>query len=189
MKSAIATLVAALLLTLSLIPAARAEEESKPDLLLIIAKNEYTHEVRLGFLPYYVVWGRKGPPLEKAARATFKQSFDNIGMCESNEQADAILWLESELSYNPMMTTYYAKVTAALFRADGKKIATYTATGTSQDFYGSRIVDGIIQTAYTRALKQIGKQYADDATAQAAIDRSLAKAPCALVTLVPKLKE
>ncbi|MDR2219692.1 MAG: hypothetical protein LBE24_03835 [Methylobacillus sp.] len=182
--------IVALLLALGLASAARAEEEeTKPDLLLIIAQNEYIHEVRLGFLPYYIVWGRKGPPLEKAARTTFRKSFDNIGMCESNEQADAILWLESELSYNPMMTTYYAKVTAALFRADGQKIATYTATGTSQDFYGSRIVDGIIQTAYNRALGQIGKQFANDEAAQNAIDRTLAKAPCALVTLIPKLKE
>jgi hypothetical protein len=181
------SVIAALLLGLSAVSAVHAEEAAKPDLLMIIAPKEYTHEVRLGFVPYYVVWGRKGPALEKAARATFGSSFGNIGMCESSEKADAILWLQSDLSYNPMMRTYYANVTAALFRADGKKVSTYTATGTAGDFYGSTLIETHIQMAYDQALKEIGTQFSADTTAQQAIDRSLAKAPCALVTLVPKL--
>lgn len=181
------SVIAALLLGLSAVSAVHAEEAAKPDLLMIIAPKEYTHEVRLGFVPHYVVWGRKGPALEKAARNAFGPSFGNIGMCESSETADAILWLQSDLSYNPMMMTYYAKVTAALFRADGKKIETFTATGTAKDFYGSRLIETHIQSAYDHALKEIGAQFAANTTAQQVIDRSLAKAPCALVTLVPKL--
>ena len=180
------SVIAALLLGLAGVSAAQAEE-SKPDLLMIIAPKEYTHEVRLGFVPHYVVWARKGPAMEKAARAVFAPSFANIGMCESNEAADAILWLQSDLSYNPMMMTYYAKVTAALFRADGKKIETFTATGTARDFYGSRLIETHVQTAYDHALKDIAAQFSANTSAQQAIDRSLAKAPCALVTLVPKL--
>lgn len=180
------SVIAALLLGLTGISVVQADEV-KPDLVMIIAPQEFTHEVRLGFVPHYVVWGRKGPALEKAARANFRPHFGNIGMCESSETADAILWLQSDLSYNPMMMTYYAKVTAALFRADGKKVETFTATGTAKDFYGSRLIETHIQEAYDRALKDIGAQFQANTAAQQAIDTSLAKAPCALVTLVPKL--
>lgn len=180
------SVAAALLLGLIGIQAAIAEEV-KPDLSMIIAPREYTHEVRLGFVPYYVVWGRKGPALEKAARSALGPSFGNIGMCESNETADAVLWLQSDLSYNPMMMTYFAKVTAAFYRADGKKIDTFTATGTARDTYGSTLIQTHIQDAYDQALKDIAVQFTSNASAQQAIDRTLPKAPCALVTLVPKL--
>lgn len=181
MKSVIAAL-----LLLAGISAVQAEE-AKPELSMIIAPREYTHEVRLGFVPYYVVWGRKGPALEQAARTAFGPKFGSIEMCETNETADAILWLQSDLSYNPMMMTYFAKVTATLYRADGKKIETFTATGTSKDFYGTRQIDSYIQTAYDRALTDIAAQFAAHPTAEQAIDRTLPKSPCALVTLVPKL--
>lgn len=180
------SVLAALLLGIAGAGAVHAEE-AKPDLLMIIGASEYEHEVRLGFIPHYVVWARKGPALEKAAREAFSRSFGNIGMCQSSEQADAVLWMQSNLSYNPMMMTYYAKVTASLFRADGKKIETFTATGTAKDFYGSRLIETHVQSAYDRALNDIAAQFAANPVAGQAIDRTLPKAPCALVTMVPKL--
>lgn len=180
------SVIAALLLGLAGINGVHAEE-AKPDLLMIIEANEYEHEVRLGFVPHYIVWARKGPALEKAARQAFGPSFSDIGMCKSNEHADAVVWLQSQLSYNPMMMTYYAKVTARLYRSDGKLLETFTATGTSKDFYGSRLTETYVQTAYDRAMKDIAAQFAANSAAQQGIDRTLPMAPCSLVTLIPKL--
>jgi hypothetical protein len=180
------SVIAALLLGLAGIHGVHAEE-AKPDLLMIIEANEYEHEVRLGFVPHYIVWARKGPALERAARQAFGPSFSDIGMCKSNENADAVVWLQSYLSYNPMMMTYYAKVTARLYRSDGKLLETFTATGTSKDFYGSRLIETYVQTAYDRAMQDIAAQFTVNSTAQQGIDRTAPMSPCALVTLVPKL--
>lgn len=180
------SVIAALLLGLAGINGVHAEE-AKPDLLLIIEANEYEHEVRLGFVPHYIVWARKGPALENATRQAFGPSFSDIGMCKSNENADAVVWLQSHLSYNPMMMTYYAKVTARLYRSDGKLLETFTATGTAKDFYGSRLIETHVQTAYDRAMQDIAAQFTANSAAQQGIDRTLPMAPCSLVTLVPKL--
>lgn len=180
------SVIAALLLGLAGINGVHAEE-AKPDLLLIIEANEYEHEVRLGFVPHYIVWARKGPALENATRQAFGPSFSDIGMCKSNENADAVVWLQSHLSYNPMMMTYYAKVTARLYRSDGKLLETFTATGTAKDFYGSRLIETHVQTAYDHAMQDIAAQFTANSAAQQGIDRTLPMAPCSLVTLVPKL--
>lgn len=160
-------------------------DEVKPDLSLIIDANEYTHEVRLGFVPHYIVWAQKGQPLERAARAVFQPHFSEITACEGNDSADAVLWLQSRLTYNPMMMTYYADVTARWFRSDGKPIETIKATGTAMGHFGSRLVEQHVQTAYDQALRDIGAQFEAHAT-EKSIDRSLPKSPCALVTLLPK---
>lgn len=180
------SVIAALLLGLAGINGVHAEE-AKPDLLMIIEANEYEHEVRLGFVPHYIVWARKGPALENATRQAFGPSFSDIGMCKSNENADAVVWLQSHLSYNPMMMTYYAKVTARLYRSDGKLLETFTATGTAKDFYGSRLIESHVQTAYDHAMQDIAAQFTANSAAQQGIDRTLPMAPCSLVTLVPKL--
>lgn len=180
------SVIAALLLGLAGINGVHAEE-AKPDLLMIIEANEYEHEVRLGFVPHYIVWARKGPALENAARQAFGPSFSDIRMCKSNENADAVIWLQSYLSYNPMMMTYYAKVTARLYRSDGKLLETFTATGTSKDFYGSRLIETYVQAAYDRAMQDIAAQFMANSAAQQGIDRTLPMSPCSLVTLVPKL--
>jgi hypothetical protein len=180
------SVIASILLGLAGIQAVHAEE-AKPDLLMIIEANEYEHEVRLGFIPHYIVWARKGPALEKAARQAFGPSFSDIRMCKSNENADAVAWLQSNLSYNPMMMTYYAKVTARLYRSDGRLLETFVATGTARDFYGSRLIETHVQEAYNQAMKDIAAQFAANNAAQQGIDRTLPMSPCSLVTLVPKL--
>lgn len=178
------SIIAALLLGLTLSGAAAAEE-AKPNLLLYISPNEYAHEVRLGFIPYYIVWARRGPALEQAARQALQPQFGDIGMCEGSNGGDVIAWLQPELSYNPMVATYYAKVTARFFRADGKPIGTLTSTGTSHSAIGSRLIDAYVREAFGRAMQDIATQYAADGRMQQAVDHNLARTPCALVALVP----
>lgn len=177
-------MIAGFLMCLACAGAANAEE-SKPGLVMYISPNEYSHEVRLGFVPYYVVWARKGPALERAARNALQPHFGEIGLCEGSNGGDVIVWLQPQINYNPMVATYYAKVTARFFRADGKPIATLKATGEQTGAIGSRLVEYYVQGAFDKAMQDIATQYAADSALQQAIDRSLPRTPCAMVALIP----
>jgi hypothetical protein len=162
-------------------------QDAKPEALLYISPVEYTHEVRLGLVPMYIVWSRKGPALELAARRAFEGAFGRVGMCEGNNGADVIVWLQSALSYNPTFSTYYAQVTARFFRADGKAIGVVKGSGKYYGAMGSTMIEHSVQGAYHQALQSIAAQYTTDATLQGKIDASLPQSPCALVALVPHL--
>jgi hypothetical protein len=177
-------LIAACLLGLAGLHGAQADE-ALPDMLIAIGANEYTHDVRLGVLPFYVVWANRGRPLEKAAATAFHQRFQPIGLCDANENADAVLALSSHINFNPMVATYYATVDARLFSSDGKLVGRYHATGEDRGPIGARLVDDHVQRAYDNALQSIATQFAADAAAQKGIDRSLPKSPCGLMLLLP----
>lgn len=160
-------------------------QEAKPSLVMYISPNEYSHEVRLGLLPYYIVWARKGPALERAARTALQSDFGDVTMCEGSNGGDVIVWLQPQLNYSPPVSTYHAKVTAHFFRADGKPIGTLKATGTQQGAIGSRLVDTYVQQAFDHAMRDIAAQFTRNSALQQAIDTALPKTPCAMVALVP----
>jgi hypothetical protein len=181
MKRWLSVLLAALAFT----GLARAGE-GKPDLLLYINPDEYTHEVRLGIVPIYIIWARNGPALEAAARAALEPHFGSVGMCEGSDGADVVVWLRPQLTYSPNFEKFYAKVTARFFRADGKPIGKLQATGEALGLRGLRTtVDAQVQQAYHHAMQQIAAQYASDTQLQQAIDPDLTRAPCAMVALNP----
>lgn len=162
-------------------------QEVKPEMLLYINPAEYDHDVRLGLLPYYIVWARKGQPLEQAARRAFEGAFGSVGMCQGTNGADVVVWLQPQLTYSPPMGIYHAKVTARFFRADGKAIGVLQAVGTYPGAIGSRLVESQVQGAFDAAMRSIAVQYAADSALQSAIDPTLTRSPCALVALVPNL--
>src|SRR3989338_9208439 len=132
------------LLFLAYTAMARAQEPA-PSLLLYISSDEYNHEERLGVLPNYIVWARKGPALEQAARSALQPHFSDIDMCEGSNGADVVVWLQPRLSFNPPIATYYAQVIARFFRADGKPIGTLKATGEQTGAIGSRLTESQVQ--------------------------------------------
>jgi hypothetical protein len=160
-------------------------QETKPSLLLYISPSEYSHEVRLGFVPYYIVWARKGPALEQATRAALQPYFSEIGMCEGSNGADVVVWLQPYLNYSPPAATYYAEVKARFFRADGKPIGTLTAIGSQPGAFGSKLVEAQVQQAFDKAMQDIAAQFSANTAMQQAIDPSLTRTPCAMVALVP----
>ena len=179
-------LLVALLMCLGCTGAVQAQD-AKPDLLLYIHPDEYRHEVRLGVLPYYIVWAHKGQPLERAARQAFEGRFGKIGMCEGTNGADMVVWLQPVLTYSPPMEIYHAKVVARFFRADGRQIGQLEATGTYPSEIGSNLVETHVQNAFDAAMQSIVDQYAASTAIANAMDTSLPKSPCALVALVPRL--
>lgn len=174
-----------LLATLAFSCMARATELASTSLLIYISPDEYRHESRLGLLPYYIVWARKGPALEQAAKAALQPHFSRVGMCEGSNGADAIVWLKPDLSYNPMVGTYYAKVAARFYRADGKLIGKLKATGTYGGAIGSQLSEDQVRQAYDTAMQDIAHQFAADTALQQAMDPNATKSPCAIVALVP----
>ncbi|MCX7627795.1 MAG: hypothetical protein N2Z69_05200 [Methylophilaceae bacterium] len=173
-----------LLMTLGFVGGVQADA-FKPDLLMYIHPDEYAHEVRLGIVPIYIIWARNGPALEAAARAALQPHFNSVGMCEGGNGADVVVWLRPQLTYNPNLETFYAKVSARFFRADGKPIGRLKATGTAHGFRGSRTIDAQVQQAYDDAMRQIAAQFAVDAALRQAIEPGIARTPCAMVALIP----
>lgn len=178
--------IAAILLCLAAVHGANAEER-KANLLMYISSSEYTHEVRLGLIPFYIVWTRTGPALEQAARNAFQGVFESVSMCEGNNGGDVIVWLQPQLTYSPPLGAFYAQVTARFFRADGKSIGVLQAAGINSAPIGAGLVEARVQVAFDRAMQSVAAQYAADAGLQAGIDHFLHQAPCAMVALVPNL--
>jgi len=165
---------------------ARAEE-TKPSLVIYIAPQEYSHDVRLGIIPVYIIWARNGPPLEKAARASLQPYFSDIGLCQGSNSADAVVWLKPELRFSGLYASYSADVTAQFYTGDGKPIGTLKATGVQQSTIGTLMIKEHVQMAYDKAMREIAAKFAADTRLQQAIPVSGPRSPCAMAPLVPVL--
>jgi hypothetical protein len=161
-------------------------QESDASLVIYISPDEYSHETKLGLLPYYMVWARKGPALEQAAKNAFQPHFREVTMCEGSNSGDTVVWLKSQLNYNPSVQTYYAKVAARFYRADGKFIGKLEATGTQDGLIGSQLTESQVQQIFTKAMQDISRQYAAESALHQAIDHNVAQSPCAMVALLPR---
>lgn len=181
-----------LLLTLLLsggAASALAQDGTEPSVLLYINPHEYSHEVHVGYRPYFSAWIRRGPMLEKAATEALKPNFSKLDLCEGSNTADVIVWLKPSLTYNPI-GRYYARVRANFYLGDGKHLGDLKATGKYDGTMGSSFVEEEVQQAYGNAMQDIARQYAADGKLREAIRSGLAKditkMPCAMVSMIPK---
>jgi len=168
---------------------ALAQDRTEPSVLIYINPNEYSHEVHVGYRPYFSAWISRGPMLEKAATDALKPHFSEAGLCEGNNTADVIVWLKPSLTYNPI-GRYYARVRAKFYLGDGKHLGDLKATGKHDGAMGSSFVEEEVRQAYDNAMQDIARQYAADGKLHEAIRSSLAKditkMPCAMVSMIPK---
>lgn len=174
-----------LMIFLLLLGGSALADEAKPELVIYIAPNEYSHDVRLGIIPVYIIWARNGPPLERAARTALQPYFSRIDLCQGSNAGDAVVWLKPELRFSALYATYSADVTAQFYRADGKPIGTLRATGLQQSTIGTLMIQEHVQMAYDKAMQEIARKYAADTALQQAIDPAAGKSPCAMVPLIP----
>lgn len=167
---------------------AAAAETPAPSLLIYINPQEYSHEVRLGYLPYFSAWVRRGPLVEKAAKSMLTPLFKDIALCEGSNAADLIVWLKPQLAYNPI-GGYSAKVVAQFHLGNGKHLGNLTGHGKYYRSMDSGHVEEHAQQAYNDAMQDIARQYPTDNNLLDAIRSGLAKdytkAPCAMVSMVP----
>jgi len=166
-----------------------AAADDKPSLLIYQSPQEYTHEVRMGMMPYFSRWVLKGPAADAAALAALAPHFSEIGRCDGGSGADVLMWLRPRISYNPVSATYYAQVSAQVHLGSGQYLKTLKANAEQPGPIQSVYADALVRKAFDGAMQQIASQFAADAALQADIAQARAKdmtkAPCAIIGVVP----
>ncbi len=166
-----------------------AHAEGLPEALIYISPHEYTHEVRLGVPPYFSGWVMKGPAVEAAARDALGPLFSKVDLCDGTSGADVLVWVKPQLTYNPGVKRYYAKVKAQFHLGSGKQVGVYKAMGEREGAIGSAYANQQVQQAFDEAMRDVVRQFTADTSAQQAIADARAanqpKAPCALIGAIP----
>jgi hypothetical protein len=178
-----------LAMLLGMVSGGQAMAEDQADALIYISPHEFSHEVRLGVPPYFSRWILNGPMVEAAAHDALAPHFSNVALCDGTSGADVLVWVKPQLTYNPGIRRYYAKIKAQFHLGSGKQIAVYKATGEQDGAIGSVYADQTVQQAYALAMKDIVSQYLADPAAQQAVaaakSQHQTKAPCALIGAIP----
>lgn len=192
MKKYITHILLALTLLLNL--NAQADEasgaNSTTNMLVYIQPVEYTNPIKLWhyFRDY---WFYQGPVVEHLAMLKLTQLYGAVSLCESNQSANTLVWLQPRMFYNPQVQLFYGKVTANVYTGVGKFVGTYVGESKQHGFLDIK-PDYWIEKAYALAIDEmIGKMQADN-TLQALINTPQASstnaAPCSMVTLLPTPK-
>ncbi|OGV75953.1 MAG: hypothetical protein A3I83_04490 [Methylotenera sp. RIFCSPLOWO2_02_FULL_45_14] len=192
MKKYIPHILLALILLLNL--NAEADEasgaNSTPNMLVYIQPVEYTNPIKLWHY-YRDYWFYQGPVVEHLAMPKLTQLYGAVSLCESNQSANTLVWLQPRMFYNPQVQVFYGKVTANVYTGVGKLVGTYVGESKQHGFLDIK-PDYWIEKAYALAIDEmIGKMQADN-TLQALINTPQANsanaAPCSMVTLLPTPK-
>ncbi len=169
--------------------AASAHEiEAKPTTVAIyIQAQDYNHQLRLH---HYSTgyWYSQGPMLEDAAIQVLGQDFKDVAMCDENPaSAKVLLWLRPRMFYNPQVQTFYGKVIAYAYTADGKPIANFVGESEQHGFLDIK-PELHLQAAYRGAVQAVSTKMQADAKVQQALKASAFSAPCATTALLPEPK-
>jgi hypothetical protein len=157
--------------------------------LIYISPQDFSHEVRLGTPPYFSRWVLKGPAVQAAAQEALSSYFSPVALCDGVSGADVLVWVKPNLSYNPGIRRYYAKLKVQFHSGNGKQVAVYKAMGEQDGAIGSVYADDDVRKAFDAGMRQIMQQFQADANAQQALAAAKAanptKAPCALIGAIP----
>lgn len=94
--------------------AVAASNKLPGNLAIHISKLHYKHPTRL--IQYYLeVWHLKGPLTEKVALSALEKRFTNSHLCNSGNQASAVLFLEPHIFYNPQLHVFHSEIIAKVF--------------------------------------------------------------------------
>ena len=176
--------------TLLLLPfAVTAHEiEAKPTTIAVyIQTQDYNYQLRLH---HYSTgyWYSQGPMLEDAAMQVLGQSFKDVAMCDENPaSAKVLVWLRPRMFYNPQAQTFYGKVIAYAYTADGKPIANFAGEAEQHGFLDIR-PELNLQTAYRGAMEAVSAKMQADAKIQQALKAQSFSVPCATTALLPEPK-
>jgi hypothetical protein len=99
--------------------------------------------------------------IEKAAIASFKRVYAQVGPYQEDKDADATLSLTGDSYYNPIMRTYYVNVRGSLYIGDAAdSIGTYKAKA---EYDGGLNDPSAFARAYRKATDDIANQIAASA--------------------------
>ena len=164
-----------------------AHEIAPTSIAVYIQAQEYNHQIMLrNYSQDY--WYRQGPMLETAAHDVLGADFTGVDMCDA-QPADAkvVVWLRPRMFYNPQMQTFYGKVIAVTYTADGKPLANYVGEATKRAFFDVR-TELTLSDVYHAAMQAVSAKMKADGKFQAALNAPSFSSPCATVSVSPEPK-
>lgn len=183
----------ALLLTVflafaQLVQAHEMGDEAQPTSVAIyIQAQDYNHPIRLRSYSEGH-WYSQGPMLEAAAVQVLGADFKEAAMCDTNPSAAKVLvWLRPRMFYNPQMQTYYGKVLAYAYTADGKPLSSYVGKAQKFGLFGVKM-DDTLKTVYEAAMQATSAKMQADSKFQEALKGPSTALPCATTSLLPEPK-
>ena len=164
-----------------------AHEITPTNIAVYIQAQEYNHQIRLSHYSQDY-WYSQGPMLEKAATKVLGDNYAGVDMCDSQpKEAKVIVWLRPRMFYNPQMQTFYGKVKAVAYTADGKPLANYVGEISKRAFFDVK-TELSLNEVYHGAMQSISAQMKADSKFQDALIASSFSSPCATVSLLPEPK-
>jgi hypothetical protein len=167
--------------------AALAHEIVPTTVAVFIQAQDYDHPIRLrNYTQGY--WVNQGPMLETAAHDVLGAEFGGVEMCDAKpNESKVLVWLRPSMFYNPQMRTFYGKVTAVTYTADGKPLANYVGEVAKQAFFDVK-TDMTLNAVYHSAMQVVAEKMKVDAKFQAALKAPSFSSPCAIASLLPESK-
>lgn len=152
-----------------------------------IPAQDYDHPIRLrNYSQGY--WVNQGPMLEKAAHDVLGAEFGGVEMCDAKpNESKVLVWLRPSMFFNPQMRTFYGKVTAVTYTADGKPLANYVGEIAKQAFFDVK-TDMTLNEVYHSAMQVVAGKMKADAKFQAALKAPSFSSPCATASMLPESK-
>ena len=164
-----------------------AHEIAPTSIAVYIQAQEYNHQIMLrNYSQDY--WYRQGPMLETAAHDVLGADFTGVDMCDA-QPADAkvVVWLRPRMFYNPQMQTFYGKVIAVTYTADGKPLANYVGEATKRAFFDVKTAL-TLSDVYHASMQAVSAKMKADGKFQAALNAPSFSSPCATVSVSPEPK-
>lgn len=164
-----------------------AHEIVPTSIAVYIQGQEYNHQIMLrNYSQDY--WYSQGPMIEIAAHDVLGADFSGVDMCD-NQPADAkvVVWLRPRMFYNPQMQTFYGKVIAVTYTADGKPLANYVGEATKRAFFDVK-TELTLSDVYHAAMQAVSVKMKADEKFQAALKAPSFSSPCATVSVLPEPK-
>ena len=164
-----------------------AHEIAPTNIAVYIQAQEYNHQIMLrNYSQDY--WYRQGPMLETAVHDVLGADFTGVDMCDA-QPADAkvLVWLRPRMFYNPQMQTFYGKVIAVTYTADGKPLANYVGEATKRAFFDVK-TELTLSDVYHASMQAVSAKMKADGKFQAALNAPSFSSPCATVSVLPEPK-
>ncbi len=162
-----------------------AHEIAPTSIAVFIQAQDYNYQIKLrNYWQDY--WYSQGPMLEHAAAEVLAADFGGVEMCDAQPQdSKVVVWLRPRMFYNPQMQTFYGKVIAVTYTADGKPLANYVGEAAKHGFLDVK-PDMTLNAVYHAAMQAVSAKMKADAKFQEALKAPSFSSPCATVSILPE---
>jgi len=194
MKTAITRLFAVFIFLLNgsawadqAVTAAKADDKrATVNMLLYIQPVEYTNPIRLSNQFSYAYWFEQGPVVEPLALKKLNQTFGAVSMCDANQSAKVLVWLQPRMFYNPKVEIFYGQVTANVYTGKGELKSTYVGKSKLHGFLDIKPAVWI-EKSYALAIDKMAAKMQADKALKALIDSNASGTDAALCNMAASL--